>query len=110
MSPSYPQISNTPPPLLLLLCPLSSCPLLSPFDQETSSCLPARLAAAGNSAVRVALAAQKGKERESRAGEERQRASAQEEQSQEDEVNKLTPNFQGGAEDQQESDIPGMHE
>ena len=66
-----------------------SPPFLSPPDQEASSRLPARLSAAGNSAVRVALAAQKGKEGEGREGEERQRAGAQEEQSQEDEVNKL---------------------
>lgn len=59
-------------------------------DQEASSCLPARLAAAGNAAVRLAFTAQKGEERESREGEERQRAGAQEEQSQEDEVNELT--------------------
>lgn len=57
-------------------------------DQEASSRLPARLAAAGNAAVCVALAAQKGEKGASREGEERQRASPQEKQSQEDEVKK----------------------
>lgn len=75
-------VSPFPPPRCLFL---SS----SPPDQETSPRLPARLAAAGNAAVRVALTAQKGKEGEGREGEERQRAGAQEEQSQEDEVNKI---------------------
>lgn len=41
-----------------------------PPDQEASSRLAARLAAAGNAAVRVALAAQEGKEGESGEGEE----------------------------------------
>lgn len=63
---------------LLLIC---HSPLL-PLPQEASP----RLPAAGNAAVRVALAAQKGKEGESGEGEERQRAVAEEEQSQEDEV------------------------
>lgn len=89
----------------LSLSPLYATPP-SP-DQEASSRLPARLAAAGNAAVCVALAAQKGKEGASREGEERQGAGAQEEQSQEDEVNKLTWGWGG---DQQESDITGMHE
>lgn len=60
---------------------------LPPPDQEASSRLPARLAAAGNAAVCVALTAQEGEEGESREGEGRQGAGAQEEQSQEDEVN-----------------------
>lgn len=67
-------------------------PLL-PSRQEATPRLPARLAAAGNAAVCVALAAQKGKERAGGEGEERQGADAQEEQSQEDEVNKLTPGW-----------------
>lgn len=79
---------SLPLPLYVSLCP-HPLRLLSP-DQEASSRLPARLAAAGNAAVCVALAAQKGKEGESREGEGRQRAGTQEEQSQEDEVNKLT--------------------
>lgn len=67
---------------------LASCPFR---PQEASPRLPARLPAAGNAAVRVALPAQKGKEGENREGEERQGANAEEEQSQEDEVQKLTP-------------------
>lgn len=67
-------LSSSSLPLFVSLLP-SNLPFLS-LNQETSSCLPARVAAAGNSAVRVALAAQKGKERESREGEERQRAGA----------------------------------
>lgn len=84
----------SPFPLFLsfALYPLSPLP---PPRQEASSRLAARLTAAGNAAVCVALAAQKGKERESGEGEERQRADAQEEQSQEDEVNKLTPGWGG---------------
>lgn len=54
--------------------------------QEASSRLAAGVAAAGNAAVRVALAAQEGEEGESRAGEERPGAGAQEEQPQKDEV------------------------
>lgn len=45
-------------------------PSLHPPDQEASSRLPARLAAAGNAAVCVTLAAEKGKEGEGREGEE----------------------------------------
>lgn len=75
-------MSVPPPPFL------STRPSLPP-DQEASSRLAARLAAAGNAAVCVALAAQEGKEGESGEGEERQGAGAQEEQSQEDEVSAL---------------------
>lgn len=82
-------LPHSPLSLSLFMSLSLSPPFLSP-DQEASPRLPARLAAAGNAAVRVALAAQKGKEGESGEGEERQRAGAQEEQSQEDEVNKLT--------------------
>lgn len=60
--------------------------------QEASSRLAAGVAAAGNAAVRVALAAQEGEEGESRAGEERPGAGAQEEQPQKDEVKWIQTN------------------
>lgn len=56
--------------------------------QEASPRLPARLSAAGNAAVRVAVATQKGEEGASREGQERTGDDAEKEQSQEDEVNK----------------------
>lgn len=67
---------NLPLRLSLSLSPALCLFLFLSADQEASSRLPARLAAAGNAAVRVALTAQKGKEGESREGEERQGAGA----------------------------------
>lgn len=62
----FPLINLSLPFSLSLSPPLVSCPPA----QEASSRLPARLAAAGNAAVRAALAAQKGEEGETGEGEE----------------------------------------
>lgn len=70
-------------------------------NQEASSRLPARLTAAGNAAVCVAVPAQEREKGAGGEGEEWQRASAQEEQSQKDEVSTQTP-FQ---ENQQKFDL-----
>lgn len=63
-------------PSLSLFLPSSPFQHSSLLDQEATSRLPASFSAAGNAAVCIALTAQKGKEGESREGEERQRAAA----------------------------------